>query len=364
MSEWFGYATVVRIEKIEKHPGADALDIATVHGNYPVIVKIGQFKEGDLASYIPIDSVVDITRSEFSFLDRSRIKARRLRGIYSQGLLVDAPIEFKEGDCIVDHFGLRKFVYPEEVEDLMELSEEEKKHYLFPKIDKSFIAKVRGRNAAPPPKNWAAPYYDLDSVRKYGRLFQEGEVVICSEKCDGCNAFYRYDGNEFFVKSRNFYKKRPENDPRLDSWWEIAIRLDFENKMSKFPDYGFFGELYGHVSPFFYDCEIVDGKIENKFRVFDIYDFKNNKFLDYDDMVNCATEIGLETMPVVYRGVWKADNSLYSLVEQDSLFVRKLPQATSIMEGMVIRPEKERVDPHVGRISLKLKSERYNLFKK
>lgn len=361
MSEWSNQ--VVRIEKIEKHPDADALEIATVLGNYPVIIKLGQYTVGQLASYIALDSMCDTTKPEFSFLDRPRIKARRLRGIYSQGLLIDAPEGFNEGDSVNDYFGLKKFVYPEEVEDLMNLPEDQKKYYHFPKMDTSFVSKLKSRNAAPPPKGWAAPYYDLDSVRKYGRLFQEGETVIITEKCDGCNAFYRNDGTEFFVKSRNFYKKRPD-DPKGDSWWEIALRLDFEAKMAKFPDYGFYGELHNHVSPFFYDGEFVDGKIQNNFRVFDIYDFKNHTFLNYDDMVTCANSIELKTMPLVYRGPWKTDNSLYALAEQDTLFDVKLPNATKIMEGIVIRPEFERSDPHVGRIILKLKSERYNLFKK
>jgi RNA ligase (TIGR02306 family) len=361
MTEWC--PQVVRIEKIEKHPNADNLSIATVMGNYPVIIKTNQYQQDQLASYIPIDTMANLDLPEFSFLDKSRIRARRLRGIYSQGLLVDAPIGFKEGDSLLDHFGLKKYVYPEEVEDLMGLSDDEKKYYYFPKMDTSFISKIRGRNAAPPPKNWAAPYYDLDSVRKYGHIFKDGDVVICTEKCDGCNAFYRNDGEQFFVKSRNFYKKRPD-ESNNDSWWEIAIRLDFENKFAKFTDYGFYGELYGHVNPFFYDCEIVDGKIQNKFRIFDIYDFKKNCFLDYDDMVGCAKDVGIETMPLIYRGPWKQDKSLYSLVEGNTHFNLKLPNATNIMEGMVIRPEHEINDPHIGRVSLKLKSERYNLFKK
>jgi tRNA-binding EMAP/Myf-like protein len=184
MTEW--NPQVVRVEKIEKHPGADSLSIATVLNNYPVICKLDQYKLGQLVSYLPVDSVVDLSKPEFSFLDKPRIKARRLRGIYSQGLLIDAPPSFNEGDSIIDHFNIKKFVYDEEVEDLMLLSDEEKRHYLFPKIDQKFAAKLRGRNAASPPKGWNAPYYDLDSIRKYGRLFQEDDVVICNEKCDGC----------------------------------------------------------------------------------------------------------------------------------------------------------------------------------
>lgn len=56
MSEWS--PQTVRIEKIERHPDADALDIATVLGDYPVICKRDEYKAGDLAGYIPVDTVV------------------------------------------------------------------------------------------------------------------------------------------------------------------------------------------------------------------------------------------------------------------------------------------------------------------
>jgi len=361
MTEW--NPSVVIIEKIEKHPNADALEIVTVMGDYPVITKLGQFSVGQLAGYIPIDTVVNIKLPEFSFLDRPRIKARRLRGIYSQGLLVEVSNEFKEGDSLLDHFGLKKFVYPEEVEDLLNLSDDEKKYYCFPKIDQSFIVKVKGRNAASPPKGWAALYYDLDSVRKYSHVFNDGEIVICTEKCDGCNSFFRHDGEQLFVKSRNFYKKRPEEDSN-DTWWQIAIHLGLEEKLKTITDYGIYGEIYGQINPFFYDCKIINGKVQPKFRIFDIYDFKNHRFLDYDDMVRCANQLEIDTMPLVYKGPWKSDKSLYALAEKDTHFKLEIPNATKIMEGIVIRPEHERINPIIGRISLKLKSERYNLFKK
>src|SRR6185436_8508929 len=59
-----------------------------------VVVKLGAFQPGDLAVYIPIDSVVDTARPEFSFLAEHgathRVKAKRLRGVFSMGMLVPA----------------------------------------------------------------------------------------------------------------------------------------------------------------------------------------------------------------------------------------------------------------------------------
>jgi len=59
MSDWT--PQIVKIEKVEKHPDADALDICTVLGDYPVITKRNEYQIDDLAGYIPIDSIVPDT---------------------------------------------------------------------------------------------------------------------------------------------------------------------------------------------------------------------------------------------------------------------------------------------------------------
>lgn len=65
MSDWC--PQIVRIEKIEKHPWADTLSIATVMGDYPVVIRTGQYEVGQLAGYINIDTVVPDTE-QFYFL--------------------------------------------------------------------------------------------------------------------------------------------------------------------------------------------------------------------------------------------------------------------------------------------------------
>ena len=47
----------VRVDRIEEHPGADALEIALVRG-YRCVVKIGAHRSGDLVAYIPEDAIV------------------------------------------------------------------------------------------------------------------------------------------------------------------------------------------------------------------------------------------------------------------------------------------------------------------
>ena len=350
--------SVVTIEKVERHPDADALDIATVNG-YPIVIKRDQYKVGQLVSYIPIDSVVDVTNPVFSFLSKPRIKAMRLRGVYSQGLLVDAPEGMKEGDSVQEFFGIKKFVYPEEMEEYIGISEEEKKKFFFPD-QKGLIPRQIDGGTESNPQGWKIPYYDLDALRKYKKLFTDGEEVVIMQKLDGENFSSCHDGDRLWVKSRNLYKREnPES-----KWWEVANRYNLKEKLAKYPMHAFFFEKVGSVTPFFYDCEVVNGSIQTKLYGFDIVNVKTGNFLDWQEAKSIFDELELPMAPVVYIGPWKEDCSLFELAEHDNVLKSNHPKATVINEGIVIRPIKERIDNRLGRVILKLKSERYNLFKK
>jgi len=109
----------VLIENIEKHPNADTLSIVNVFGGYPCIIRTGDFKEGDIASYIPVDMLVPNTPT-FAFLfvnskrTTLRVQAKRLRGIFSMGILVPAPKDTVVNDDVTDVLNITKWE-PEEI---------------------------------------------------------------------------------------------------------------------------------------------------------------------------------------------------------------------------------------------------------
>lgn len=76
---------------------------------WQVIVRKGDFSVGDLAVYVPIDTTVDPTRSEFAFLgkgpQRARVKTVKIKGVYSQGLLLPLPAEtaFEHQDIAAEY---------------------------------------------------------------------------------------------------------------------------------------------------------------------------------------------------------------------------------------------------------------------
>lgn len=105
---------VVLIDKIEPIEGSDNCEAAVV-GGWKVLTRKGTFKRGDAAVYFEVDSKVDTSKEEFSFMERyhGKIKTQRYTfggknpGFYSQGLLMPAS-DFGwtvEGNKIIDSNG-------------------------------------------------------------------------------------------------------------------------------------------------------------------------------------------------------------------------------------------------------------------
>ena len=198
MSDWKN--VVCAVERLEKHTNSDNLSIATVMGDYPVIVKTGDYQVGDLVSYLSIDGIFPDTE-EFHFLtprkienyeengetksrvigakyevgkcpEKNRIiRAKRIRQVYSQGLLMRVPEGFKEGDDVTEYFGLKKWEEPEEE-------------------DNTPTKKSVGKNAEKAPTTFTLPYYDIEGIRKVINHFDENITVAVSEKIHGC---FEYD---------------------------------------------------------------------------------------------------------------------------------------------------------------------------
>ena len=90
--------TIFEIESVLPHDNADKLEIIPV-GGWQAIVRKGDFWPGKRAIFIEPDYIVPTDRACFSFLAKPgkthhRLKATRLRGTLSFGLLISVPPEF------------------------------------------------------------------------------------------------------------------------------------------------------------------------------------------------------------------------------------------------------------------------------
>ena len=354
---------VVRICDIEKHPDADTLGITYVDGR-PCIVRLSDFKTGDLAIYVPVDSVVPTNTPSFTFLadrakkDKFRVRAMRLRGIFSMGLIIPLPKcpacsghggtwgdENIYGSASwntcqhCDGEGVEPWDLGDEVSAQLGITV-----YEPPEVSASGGSFSGGRTAKDP---GILPVYDIESARKYHRLLDEGEEIVLTEKIHGANARFVFHDGRLHVGSRNQFKDKDGGG----MWWNLAIANDLESKLSQHPDIAIYGEAYGQVQDLKYG---LDG---HQLIVFDVLDVKTRRWFNYDEMTSFADALGLRTVPELWRGRWfeSVKDELWQLAEGTTT----VNGATHVREGWVLKPVVERFDRRLGRVIMKLHGEGY-----
>lgn len=345
---------VVRIGEILPHPAADSLGLVQVYG-FTAIVRLGDYQVGDLAVYIEPDYVVP-DNEQFAFLaGKTRIRAKKLRGVWSQGLITKAPAGAKEGDCVMQKLGITRYEPP-----MVGVP----RHALNGKGGRT------GTSTAEKPHATLADIgvYDLENWRRHNRALQPGEPVVITEKIHGCNARYAWRGGRMWAGSRTQWRKsgeqswwqklttrlkrffgkstRPNNDLDMGNvWWRVLKTHPWIETWCKAnPDCVLYGEVYGSVQDLKYGAK--DGELF--FRAFDI--LRGGKWVDAGEFIRLIPE--QHRVPVLYEGPYVPE-ILEEMSRQDSTLAKHLS------EGIVVKPAEERWDGRVGRIALKLVSDRY-----
>lgn len=383
MSEW--KVEVVRLGPVTPLENSDALSITHVHGGYPCIVRRGEFQEGQLAIYCPIDSVVPTTDPLFAFLtdskgsSTSRIKARRLRGTFSMGLLVPAEPWYQEGADVAAALGITKW-------------EPDTSNVKNPKSGPGMAG---GANEPTPP--WWREYTDLESIRKWGNVFEDGEEVVITEKLHGSNMTACFTDGRLWVSSHYKMKRRPRQPtpgelraypfvlvawyvghvlwnigkffgrslwrrniryvpkPKrpmgvpMTEWWTAAIDEMLDYKLGVYAqDLLIYGECIGVQ-------DLKYGVTKPTFRAFDALNIRTNEFLDYDQFRALMLTLDVPMVPELYRGPWKKE--LLDLAEGNTV----ITGAKHCREGIVIKPVVEAQHPRLGRKILKYVGQNYLL---
>jgi RNA ligase (TIGR02306 family) len=305
---------VIRIDHVEPHPNAERLEVVHIWG-YTACVAKGQFKPGDLAAYIPPDSIVPET-PDFAFLgDHRRIKVKRLRGIYSQGLLMPAPPGAQVGDDVACLLGVTHYEPP--------------------------LPMVTGGESETAPAGFR-PHYDVDSWYRFGSLFHPGEPVAVTEKVHGASARYCWQEGRLRCGSRGEWKKE---DPRSIWWLAVGASPWLVPFLQEHPDITVYGEVYG-VQKLKYGVP----KGEARLAVFDL--FRGNAWVPHVEARQLGA--GLAWVPSLYVGPYD-ETAIRPMADGPSL----IPGADHIREGIVVKPLEERTDPQIGRVQLKIVSNQY-----
>lgn len=323
MSESSRKAEVVPIT-FEKHPNADLLSIVRL-GGFQCVVNTEQWAGKTNAVYIEPETTVQTDRPEFSFLkregrDKEVVKAKRLRGEWSVGLLVPTPEGFNIGDDCWDYLELEHYEPEEEV-------------------------KLLAGDCATAPPYWAnLPKYDLENFRKYKYLFKDDDIITISEKINGANQSCVFSDGEYHVKSRNFWKKDDGND----FWSALHSNEPLKKFLRDNPNTIVHGEMTGKVKGFTY------GLTQPTFYAFDIrtpdYQWMDaGKFLDICDANNILTPRVFE------RSVSFSEDVVYKHTDGEQWNNPK-----GIREGVVVKPLINRYEFKLnGRLALKCVSNVY-----
>ena len=333
-------ATVERVS-VEAHPNADKLEVARVRG-YTSVVPKGRFRTGNLAAYIPEGSIVlDCILNETGLRGRlagknaDRVRALRLRGVLSQGLLYPLDGERlagagpSEGDDVTGALGITKYVPP--IPDCM-----------------------AGEVARSPRK---LLHYDIEDVKQRPGRFRDGEPVVMTEKLHGTLCYVlRLAAGETYASSKGLAASDLVFAPGTDNVYTRALgryRDDLESLAATFGggEVHMIGEVYGRGIQDLHYGTAPD------MRIFDV--FADGRFVDptqVQERLLRPYREGRGTLlpvPVVYAGAYSAGALAEHTVGQSVL-----KGAGCMREGIVVRPLRERED-FGGRLILKSKSAEY-----
>ena len=273
-------ATIRRIDELLPIEGADKIQLAIV-GGWKVVAQKGLYEVGDLAVYFEIDSWMPFTLAPFlskgkeprvfEGIQGERLRTIKLRGQISQGLLmpldeaIPETTSFVEGDDVSEYLGIVKWEKP---------------------INAQLAGVCKGNFPTNIPKT------DQERVQNIKKELAaaQGMDFEVTEKLEGSSmTVYRING-EFGVCSRNMDLKESEGN----SFWSVARRDDFENKMSFSDNFAIQGELIGPgVQGNIY------GRTNLEFYVFDIYDIKEGKYLNPTDRHDLVARMGMNHAPIL-----------------------------------------------------------------
>lgn len=336
---------VVKIGKIEKLSNSDTLSITTVQET-PVIIKTGMFQTGDLAIYIPEDSVLPMDRAPFIGVIKTdkpkhRLRAVRLRGTYSEGLLISLNgLQREEGCDMAPELGVTHYVEPEPVV--------------------SILGTVKSNQESP--LRWV-PQFEVEALLKNRESIPEGTLVEVTEKVHG-SAFKAVYDDRLHVSSHNVWRRPVYKEGKFKQfvnklfktelfkltptndcvWWTAAKDNKLAEKLKDFKRYVIYGEIYGKVQDLKYG--IPNGV---KLVVYAIFNANTRDWENPHAVRDICSLLELDYVPVLYSGRYVKE-----VVDPMRSGASTLHSQT-IREGIVIKP----LNNNGRNISLKFVSEEY-----
>ena len=293
-------ATIRKIDRIDPIKDADAIEVAIL-GGWKVVIRKGEFKEGDLAVYLEIDSWVPHELApflskgkdprEFNGVRGERLRTVKLRGQLSQGLLLQLEALEPFAARVVSELHLEGI----DISDVLRIQKWEAP------ISAQLAGEVRGNFPGFVPKT------DQERIQNLAHLLPEleGMYFEFTEKLDGSSmTIYNRDG-EIGVCSRNLDLKENYDN----SFWKVAKDMGLLQKISNLTNMAFQGELIGpgiQKNPY---------KLpKHEFRLFDIYDIAEGEYLTPKKRMELADSLEIPHVPRITIRKLGPEDTMESLI--------------------------------------------------
>jgi RNA ligase (TIGR02306 family) len=373
---------VVRVDRVEDHPNADRLSLVYFCDYITISAKLDdgshRYNVGDLTIYVPEAAIVPEYLLRQGFWDEkknqgilagskgNRVKAIKLRGILSQGIMfpvttteletvmytvrnedTDMDLVVQEGDDVSKFLGIEKYEPPIPTS-------------MAGDVVRAVMCGHKVKMTTDLPK------FDLENIKKWNRVLEENENVVITEKLHGTQMGIGYIPGlnndelwgDFFCFSKGLggkglVFKNNEKNRESNVYVKIMEKL-LPNIKAITSDIGFdhpafiYGEVFGSGVQ-----DLTYGYDEPVFRMFDTCWIKDGRtvWAGHEGMELLSHVSRIPTVPILYSGPWSRD--LLSMTDGKSTM------AGHIREGIVIKTTQPRYTRGLGRVILKSVSEAY-----
>jgi len=345
---------VCKIKEIIPHKNADLLEILVIKG-WECISKKGEFKVGDSVVYIPVDSVLPVeladrigVRNYLAGKNKDRVKCAKLRGEMSYGLIIPNEENWEVGTDVREFYNIEKYNPP--------------------------VRAVAG-DAAPQDPLFDK-YTDIENIKNFPDIFEEGEMVVVTEKIDGSNdrigfELVEKDGStptgtiDWKAGSHRLKRKEPETKEEMKTniYWfphtlepvkKLLLHLAFKVKKTA----TLYGEVYGRVRGGHKSMHYGKPNSLN----FAAFSLKiDGKYVNQNYFESLCKEYGVPMVPVI--AITKFNIEEMKKLSTGPSILAKENGADHIREGVVICSVEEREEWECSRAILKMLNPDFLLMK-
>lgn len=263
-------AYTAKITEINNIEGADNIQQGKVNG-WPIIIKKGEFNEGNIGVFFEIDSRVPENNPVFEFLAPKKFKIKTMKlnkfGVFSQGLLMPIALfpEIKTTEVhtdVTDLLGVKYAVDEDNERKAAKVNKDKKYQSMAARHVKLFkkpffrwlMRREWGRKLLfvffgkkkDNPRGWPTHFpfihkTDEERVENLPWVLGYERPLIVTEKLDGTSSTYILERKgknkyEFYVLSRNV-RQADENQACYHDhniYWDMAFKYNIETKLREY----------------------------------------------------------------------------------------------------------------------------------